>query len=299
VIFGLALGAAAHAGPAQDGLFGISGSNARGISGSNARGISGSNARGISGSNARGISGSNARGISGSNARGISGSNARGISGSNARGISGSNARGISGSNARGISGSNARGISGSNARGISGSNARGISGSNARGISGSNARGSSGSDGYEFGAGFGVAAMGALESISIEGSAGVLVIAGQSFSVARDEASLVTVGDYVVAAAAHAGSTAVVYHVNLPYVPGVSTVRVKGVVRSADVATGQLSVGSLAADYTPLLATSPTFSPAAGETIEAAGVQPALGGVLVVGSARLSAAAAEGQARE
>jgi hypothetical protein len=214
-------------------------------------------------------------GITGSNARGITGSNARGITGSNARGITGSNARGITGSNARGITGSNARGITGSNARGITGSNARGITGSNARGITGSNSR---------FGTGFSVAAMGVLEAISAEKGSARLVVAGQVFGVPSGEAESFSVGDYLVAGAAP-GAMAVVYHAGVPYVAGLSAVRVKASVGTVDPTTGRLTVGALTVDYTAQLSLDPALAPAAGDVVEVSGIQPVGAGALIVSS--------------
>ena len=126
---------------------------------------------------------------------------------------------------------------------------------------------------------------MGALEAVSRDGNAAVFAVAGQSFSVSADQASDFVPGDYVVAAVARSGATAVVYQLGSPYVPGISTVRLKGTVQSVDVAKGRLAVGALVVDYTPQLATDPAFLPSVGETIEVVGVQPSFGGILVVNS--------------
>jgi hypothetical protein len=253
------------------------------MSGSNGRGMSGSNGRGMSGSNGRGMSGSTGRGMSGSNGRGMSGSNGRGMSGSNGRGMSGSNGRGMSGSNGRGMSGSNGRGMSGSNGRGMSGSNGRGMSGSNGRGMSGSNGRAVSGS---AFAASYEAAAMGPVDAVLRNGSVATLVVAGQSFAVSPEDASAFSVGDYVVAGAIEADTAALVYHVGVPYVPGVSPVRLKTTVDSVDTATARLTAGGLTIDYSQQLSLEPDFSPAEGETIEVVGVQPSPLGLLVASRA-------------
>jgi hypothetical protein len=216
----------------------------------------------------------------------MSGSNGRGMSGSNGRGMSGSNGRGMSGSNGRGMSGSNGRGMSGSNGRGMSGSNGRGMSGSNGRGMSGSNVRGAAVEVG-EFGLGFVSAAMGAVDAIAVDGHSAALTIAGQTFSVAAEDASGISVGDYVVAGAIEADAAALVYHVGLPYVPGVSQVRVKGALSSLDAATGKLTIGALVVDYTPYLAEAPNFAAEIGDVVALAGVQPSIDGVLLVESAQ------------
>jgi hypothetical protein len=205
------------------------------------------------------------------------------VSGGDLRGMSGSNLRGMSGSNGRGMSGSNGRGMSGSNGRGMSGSNGRGMSGSNGRGMSGSNGR--SVSEG-SFAAGYELAAMGPVEAISANGGGATLVVAGQSFAVAADEATQFSVGDYVVAGAVAANGAALVYHVGVPYVPGVSLVRVKAPVDAVDPAVARLTVGGLTVDYSQHLSLEPEFLPAEGETIEAVGVQPSPLGLLVASEA-------------
>jgi hypothetical protein len=262
----------------------MTGSNAQGMTGSNAQGMTGSNAQGMTGSNARGMTGSNAQGMTGSNAQGMTGSNAQGMTGSNAQGMTGSNARGMTGSNAQGMTGSNARGMTGSNAQGMTGSNAQGITGSNARGMTGRYGRVLAAQSTSRFGSGFSVAAMGVLEAISIQKGMARLIVAGQAFGVPSTEASVLSVGDYVVAGAAE-GAMAVVYHAGVPYIAGLSTVRVKATVNAADPTTGTLSVGGLTVDYTSQLSLDPALAPLAGDVIEVVGLQAITGGTLTVGS--------------
>ena len=127
---------------------------------------------------------------------------------------------------------------------------------------------------------------MGGLESVSRTGTSALISIAGQVFEVSAEDVDGLVIGDYVVAASG-SGASPVVYQVGLPYVPGVSPTRVRGTVSAADMATGRLTVGELSIDYTQLLSSDPTLSPAvAGQTIEAVGVQPASGRVLIVNSA-------------
>jgi hypothetical protein len=289
---------AAGAGEHGENLRGFSGSNQQGFSGSNAtvQGFSGSNQQGFSGSNAslRGFSGSNAQGFGGStnNGRGFSGSNEQGFSGSNAslRGFSGSNAQGFGGSNGsmRGFSRSDQQGFSGSNAtlQEFSGSNEQGFSGSNAsmRGFSGSNEHGFSGSNSAgRFATGFRLAAMGVVDAVFEDRDSATLTVAGQSFSVAREDVFAFRLGDYVVAGSTAADALAVVYHVGMPYVPGVSAVRVKAPVDSVDTARGSVTAGALLIDYTAHLSVDPNLEPLPGQTVHVAGTQPAPRGALVV----------------
>src|SRR6185436_18299928 len=100
---------------------------------------------------------------------------------------------------------------------------------------------------------------------------------------VSRADFPALGVGDYVVAGTTVLGDSAVVYHVGMPYVAGVSVVRVKSSVDSVDAAKGTVTAGALVIDYTPYLSTDPRLAPVAGETVEAVGTQPAPGGALVV----------------
>ena len=118
-----------------------------------------------------------------------------------------------------------------------------------------------------------------------MDGQTATLNLVGQSFIVTSAEASALVVGDYVVAGAAGSGLPGVVYHVGMPYAPGISTVRVKAPVDSVDLTTGRLTAGTLIADYTPHLSVEPSLAPSVGETVEITGTQPVLGGLLVVSS--------------
>ena len=210
------------------------------------------------------------------------------MSGSNVAGMSGSNVAGMSGSNVAGMSGSNVAGMSGSNVAGMSGSNLAGMSGSNLAGMSGSNERSLSRSNGpayrvVGFGAGLDLAAMGSLDGIAYDGAGATFTVVGQTFNVAAEQAADFAVGDYVVAGTAPSGAPAIVYHVGAPYVPGVSTVRVKGAVQVVDSSTARLTVGALTIDYAQQLSAEPSFSPVIGDVVNVAGVQPAPRSVLLV----------------
>jgi hypothetical protein len=198
--------------------------------------------------------------------------------------MSGSNLAGMSGSNLAGMSGSNLAGMSGSNVAGAGGNNGRGTSRSNGHGMSGNSNKPAYNRGTADFGEGFVAAAMGMLNAISRTGGAATIDVAGQSFTIAADQLSAFTVGDYVVAGM-QPGATAIVYHVGLPYVPGVSPVRVRGAVDSTDATTGKLSIGALTVDYNRQLSAEPTFLPKIGDVISALGVQPLSGSPLLVDS--------------
>jgi hypothetical protein len=184
------------------------------------------------------------------------------------------------------MSGSNGRGMSGSNGRGMSGSNGRGMSGSNGRGMSGSNGRAASASSPSTFGAGYETAAMGPIDAIVSDSAVATLTVQGQAFRIPAISASAFSVGDYVVAGLTTKGAMAVIYPVGLTYIPGVSTVRVKGSVTTVDSSTGSFGMGPLSVDYTAQLAATPTLAIAVGDVVEIVGLQPNHGGVLLVDSA-------------
>jgi hypothetical protein len=125
---------------------------------------------------------------------------------------------------------------------------------------------------------------MGDLEAVGPAGDTTSITIAGQVFHVSTEDVREFAVGDYVVAAA-NGDAAPVIYHVGLPYVPGVSPTRVKGAVNSVDLPMGRFTVGDLTIDYTQLLSANPTFSPVLGEIVEVLGVQPASGSVLIIDS--------------
>jgi len=168
------------------------------------------------------------------------------------------------------------RGITGGNAtvRGITGGNAtvRGITGGNAtvRGITGGN----------DLSAYSSVAA-GPVEWIVVDGTKATISVLGQIFATRPDLVASLAVGDYVVAAG-NSGELADVYPAGQAYVPGVSPVRLRGVVSSVDSSRATLSVGSLAIDYASYLVSQPQFQPQVDDVVEVDGVQPAFGGSLL-----------------
>jgi hypothetical protein len=207
------------------------------------------------------------------------------------QGLSGSGVvKGLSGSGVvQGLSGSGVvQGLSGSGVvQGLSGSGVQRRAGNNGRGLGSSGAMAASRSARpTRFGDGFALAAMGRLDAVSNKTGVATFEVAGQSFSVAAEQASEFAVGDYVVAGAVRSGAAALVYHVGAPYVPGVSAVRLRGAVQSVEMATGRLAVGALVVDHTYQLSIEPTFAPSVGDTIELQGVQPAPRGVLIASEA-------------
>jgi len=267
------------------GLRGITGSGLRGITGSGLRGITGSGLRETGSSESSGITGSGLRGITGSGLRGITGSGLRGITGSGLRGITGSGLRDTSGSEANGITGSGLRGITGSGLRGITGSGLRGITGSGLRGITGSGLRGITGS-------GLRSAALGPVESLNAQSGVAVISVAGQIFIASSDDVSNLQVGDYVLAAGSGEGELSLLVGVDEPYVPGSSTIWVRGEVTSVSTELGRIGVGFASFDYTPVLATLPDLEPQLGSVIEVGGIQPVPGGTVLVEPATTDATA-------
>jgi hypothetical protein len=174
--------------------------------------------------------------------------------------------------------------MTGSNLAGMTGSNLAGMTGSNLAGMTGSNlAR--CGRTSARFADGFAVAAMGSVDAVSSSQEGTRIVVAGQSFGISSSDVDLFHIGDYVVAASPRVDSPAVVYHVGVPYVAGVSPVRVKGAVTAVDSGKGALSISNLTLDYTPQLAAAPLLQPQIGDTVQAVGVQPAAEGIMVLGT--------------
>jgi hypothetical protein len=58
--------------------------------------------------------------------------------------------------------------------------------------------------------------------------------------------------------------------------------VTLKSVVKNVDALLGRVSLGTVLVDYTPLLSADPMTAPQAGQTFEAAGIQPIEKGVVI-----------------
>ena len=142
-------------------------------------------------------------------------------------------------------------------------------------------------------------AAVGPIDSIDLRKS--LIVVLGQAFvldqttrlSIAgRPSTSgikalrLLRVGDYVavggiVGTDSASKATEIVAAVNR-YVDGASQTYVKGKIASLNQVVGQLTIGSLLVDFTPVLSSFDASSLAVGETVEFAGIRPISNGGLV-----------------
>ena len=125
---------------------------------------------------------------------------------------------------------------------------------------------------------GYAAAAMGLVESVVLNGDGKAVTILGQTFLGVSSEA-LVSVGDYVVAASDDSGELALLMPIQDSYVPGASTVWVAGTVGAVDSDTGMFSIGNTDFDYTALLVRNPALSPGVGDAVDMFGVQPVIGG--------------------
>ena len=190
-------------------------------------------------------------------------------------------ARGYNGSNLTGYNGSNLAGYNGSNLAGYNGSNLAGYNGSNLTGYNGSNVELRAKPKAC-FGAGFAKAAMGPVESVSFDGSRMTVQVLGQTFELAAD-ASL-SAGDYVVAGVTEERAAAILYQVGIPYVPGVSAVRIKALASSVENRMGQAFLGATRVDFTSMLSSYPSLAPAADSVLVFVGTQPVPGGVILAG---------------
>ncbi|HEX9878031.1 MAG TPA: hypothetical protein VGC50_15395 [Gammaproteobacteria bacterium] len=122
--------------------------------------------------------------------------------------------------------------------------------------------------------------AIGPIESITLGGNQIEITVLGQTF-LADSLAETPSVGDYVIAAGSSSGLD-VLLDLGTQYVPGASQVAVRGEISSLDSSVGQLSVGSLALDYSPALSSTSTFSPRIGQIVEFVGIQPTLRGIAI-----------------
>jgi hypothetical protein len=124
----------------------------------------------------------------------------------------------------------------------------------------------------------YAAAAMGVVESVVLDVDSKAVTILGQTFVGVSGEA-LVSVGDYVVAASDDTGQLALLMPIEDSYVPGASTVWVAGTVGAVDNDIGTFSIGNTSFDYTALLVRNPALSPGVGDVVDMFGVQPVIGG--------------------
>jgi hypothetical protein len=130
----------------------------------------------------------------------------------------------------------------------------------------------------------FGAAAIGPIDAISKGANGTELTVLGQQFKAASGELSGYRVGQYVLAAADRKGQLSVLLSLDDNYVPGSSTVWLKGSVTSVSPAIGKFAVGGVSLDYSAYLSTDPEFSVQVGDTVEAYGIQPQPGGSVLLG---------------
>jgi hypothetical protein len=127
-------------------------------------------------------------------------------------------------------------------------------------------------------------AAMGPVEALALNADGTVaLTILGQTFAANSDDVS-VAIGDYAVFATDESGELAMLMPVQGSYIPGASPVWVAGTVGTVDNALGQFSVGNASFDYTAMLVENPTLTPSVGDAVDMFGVQPVMGGRVLLG---------------
>ena len=182
----------------------------------------------------------------------------------------------------RGYTGSALSGYTGSGLSGYTGSGLSGYTGSGLTSVSSGQRASRAIPTCSSFGEGFTSAAMGPVETAIATDDNTTIKVLGQMFELqAGDEFA---VGDYVVAAQLEGQTRAIAYPVGLPYVPGVSAVRIKATASSADLNAGQVAFGPTRVDFTPLLSAAPLFAPQPNDLLVFAGIQPMPGGVVLAG---------------
>jgi hypothetical protein len=139
---------------------------------------------------------------------------------------------------------------------------------------------------------------LGELQSINL--SAQSLVVAGQHVALAKETTFTyngAVIADHTAALhMLHAGDVlAITGAVDEPavsisriedsYVPGATRIFIKGKVASVISSVGRASVGELGVDFTPAMADPKFTKVEVGQVIEATGVQPTVGGLLLADS--------------
>jgi hypothetical protein len=129
---------------------------------------------------------------------------------------------------------------------------------------------------------------MGPVEAINAGSADGAvtLTVLGQSYHATKELAQSVVEGDYVVIAAATGGDAVILYLVGSPYVPGVSSVAVKGQAVEVDAVLATVAIGSTTFDYSAQLGSDPSLLPTVGQTFEISGIQPLPEGTVLTGLA-------------
>jgi hypothetical protein len=136
---------------------------------------------------------------------------------------------------------------------------------------------------------------LGPVETINV--SAGYLIVAGQRVSILGTTTFLdngvivadrlhalqsIQSGDLVAVNGLIDGSTVSVNKLAESYVPGATTIFVRGRVDSVDASVGIATVSGLRIDFTPAMGSSGFAGIDEGEVIEASGIQPAISGSLL-----------------
>jgi hypothetical protein len=120
--------------------------------------------------------------------------------------------------------------------------------------------------------------AVGPISSISISGAGSVITVLGQHFYT---NSAAGVLGDYVVAAGI-GGQLAAFGIVDEQYVPGASTVFVRGSVDRVDAGVADIWIGQLQVSYQEALVSNPALVVHAGDFVESFGIQPSYGGTVL-----------------
>ena len=145
--------------------------------------------------------------------------------------------------------------------------------------------------------------AVGAIEKIDL--SSGYALIAGQYVFISKetvllenesavssglDALQLLHTGDLVAVNGLLEGPAASIARFSESYVPGATSIFVRGRVSKVDDSVGVATVGSLKINFTPAMGSSAFEAFREGQVIEAIGIQPEIGGTLIASTVRPNA---------
>ena len=145
--------------------------------------------------------------------------------------------------------------------------------------------------------------AVGAIEKIEL--SSGSVQVAGQHVLLSRDTVfienesaissgadvlRLLHAGDFVAVNGLLERAAASISRLSESYVPGATSVFVRGRVSHVDDSIGVATVGQLKIDFTPAMGSSSFEGLNEGQVIDAVGIQPNIGGVLIASMIRSNA---------
>ena len=143
----------------------------------------------------------------------------------------------------------------------------------------------------------------GAVEKVDL--SLGFAVVAGQRVDISTDTVllenegaissgldalRLLQEGDFVSVNGLLGRPAASVMRMSESYVPGATSIFVRGRVSKLDETIGVATIGGLKIDVTPAMGSTAYVGVRVGELIEAIGIQPEIGGSLIASSIRFSA---------